>query len=320
MIPDLLMAPLAEITTPALRRIVRSFSKKVHLFSEMLSAASIVKGGFHNNSRMMLLPQDPPFSYQILGNDPYIMGEAVKRLSEKGNVSFDINMGCSAPEIRSRGQGAALLKDMEKASCIIKQCRSQTENLLSVKLRAGIHETDTKNLINFVRMAESEGADFVTIHPRIASQGFSRRADWKVVRDIVPHVSVPVIYNGDINSVGEAEGTVQKSGCAGVMIGRRAVQSPWIFASLEKAKVNTSQDQMSDLYEISYNFVSYLDTYIPRVFHKTRAHRFFLYFSRNFKFGHTLFSKIRSISSPPEMHHLVAEYINRNPHERYVSY
>lgn len=320
MIPDLLLAPLAEITTPALRSIVRNFSSDVHIFSEMLSAASIVKGGFQNESRIQLLSNDPPFSYQLLGNDPVIMAEAINLLSEKGTVSFDINMGCAAPEVRMRGQGAALLADMKTASSIIAACRKATTSMLSVKIRGGLNNLDHAYIAGFAKMIEEEGADFITVHPRTIKQGYSRKADWSITASVVSAVNIPVIGNGDIENPNQAQHHKQESGCHGIMIGRKAVQSPWIFSSFFKQNDDYPPNKQVDLLQVSETFVSNVIEYIPEIFHKSRSHRFYTYFCKNFLFGHQLFSKIRTTSVPKLIHDYIAEYLKRNPSERFVPF
>lgn len=312
------MAPLAEITTPALRKIVRSYSAEVHLFSEMLSAASIVNGGFHNSSRSTMYDFDPPFSYQLLGNDPAVMAEAVRILSADADVSVDINFGCSAPDIRRRGQGAALLTDITLASRIVSACRAVTCGMLSVKVRAGYEQIDPHMLRSFAQMAEDEGVDFITVHPRCAKQRFARKADWSVIQCLTEETALPVIGNGDISDERDACAKKRESGCHGIMIGRAAVASPWIFNSYTRMVSGNSDQLTIDLERISSSFITNLLEYVPPVFYRTRAHRFYGFFCSNFTYTHELFSKIRRTDDPKMMHALISDYLLRNPDERTV--
>src|SRR4030042_1402750 len=149
------LAPMAEITTPALRSIVKEFSPDVVLYSEMLSAGAIVAGAGHNAALTKKFTFDEPFIYQILGNSPTVMAEACTILAETGCSSIDINMGCAAPEILSKGQGARLLTDFQGTRDIIRRCRKVLKTGLSVKMRTGFDHYDREEFLRFIKMLQS---------------------------------------------------------------------------------------------------------------------------------------------------------------------
>ena len=188
-------APLAELSTPPFRRCVRSFSSGTVLYSEMLSANQVLRGGLHNHVMLLKNDNDDPYIYQLLGNDPVQMSEAAHKLESSGCCGIDINMGCSAPEILYAGNGAALLKNAECARSIVQACRRSVKGSLSVKIRAGYEQVDRDFTLAFCKMLADEGADFIVIHPRAAKQGFRRAADWSVIRHVKENISVPVVGN-----------------------------------------------------------------------------------------------------------------------------
>ncbi len=312
----LFCAPMAEITTPALRRVIREFSGNVVLYSEMLSAGAIAARARNNEPLIRKLPSDDPFVYQIVGSNPAVMADACRALEERGCYSIDINMGCSAPDILKTGAGARLLSDMKLAGEIVRRCRDSVSCKISVKLRSGFDTSDEAYLIDFVRMLECEGADFIALHPRHGKLGFRRRADWKLVKKIKESVNIPVIGNGDITGPGDALEKMRDSGCDGIMIGREAVKSPWIFRQCADIMRGISDDITIDTGDIFIRVLDYMEAYLPEKLHKSRGHRFCLYYSKNVRFSHDLFTRIRKESSLDGMKKSIEDYYRRNPDER----
>jgi len=192
------LAPMAEITTPALRKCVRGFDAETVLYSEMLSAAAVRGGAMHNEPFMMVNDNDEPFVFQLLGGDADTMAAACEILQERVCSGIDINMGCSAPDIVKKFQGSRLLSDMKTTRDIIKKCRSVCRVSLSVKMRSGFEESDEAYLIEFAKMLEGEGVDYVTLHPRHGKLSFRRNADWRLVKLLKDNLKIPVVGNGDI--------------------------------------------------------------------------------------------------------------------------
>lgn len=310
-----LLAPMAELTTPPLRRIITSFSREVIIFSEMLSAAALVRGGRFTESRLEGACSDTPFIYQVLGNDPEVMAEAAAFLSTRGCDGIDINMGCSAPDIRIRGWGSRLLQNYDLTREIIRHCRRTVPGLLSVKMRSGFSEHDPAMVIKFGKMMEEEGVDFITLHPRFAMLSFKRLADWRLVAQLQKELSIPVVGNGDITTPEAACAPLKEKMCSGVMIGREAVKSPWIFRLCNSLFYNRGEVLTVPLKDIFVGVLKDLERSLPPELHKSRGRRFSSYFTKNTVFGHALFSQIHGAETIPEMITFVEEYYARNPHE-----
>lgn len=310
------MAPMAELSTPALRGCVRGFSSDTVLFSEMLSASALVGTAQHNEPLMLKNEMDEPFVYQLLGGDPAVMSLACEMLEEIGAKGVDINMGCSAPDIIKRIQGARLLKEPELVRNIIRQCRKSFSGTLSVKIRSGYESSDEAFLLNFTRMLEGEGVDFITLHGRYAKLSFRRKADWSLVKFLKDNISIPVIGNGDILKPEDAAARLSETGCDGVMIGREGVKSPWIFALAEDLVNNGSYCLKVDLFHVFDRVMKDLEKNLPDHLHKSRGHRFCFYYCKNFIFAHDVFKKIRNVDRINEMIDILEEYLYRNPQER----
>ena len=312
------LAPMTEITTPALRRIVKDFSRQVILCSEMISAGALVSNSGYNRAINVKYDFDDPYIYQIVGSKPAIMAAACSMLSETGCFAIDINMGCSAPDIVKRGAGAKLLTNIDQAREIVKRCRGATTCNLSVKIRTGFEENHRARLIDMVTMLEDEGVDFISVHPRYAKLAFRRLADWRLISLIKRHVSIPIIGNGDIDSPQKALSRL-KDTPEGVMIGREAVRSPWVFQLCNALLHRENRVVSIDHLEVYTRALDYITLYHPPEFHKSRAHRFSFYYAQNTTYAHNLFKAIRNAKTIDEMKKIVEDYYKRNTHERVKS-
>ncbi len=310
------LAPMAELTTPALRKVVKKFTDHVVLYSEMLSSGAINAKAPHNEPLVTRYQWDAPFFYQLVGNNPVVMANAASILQEYGCDGININMACSAPHILKTGSGASLLCDFDSAKAIVSTCRKNVGGLLTVKMRAGFNDIDLPFLRQFARMLEGEGVDAVIIHPRAAKWGYTRTARWEVIEAIVTEAKIPVIGNGDITQPTLALQRLQHTHCDGIMIGRAAVQKPWIFAQCEATLRQELLSLSLNIEEIWIEVLQNIQQMLPKRLHKSRAHRFCAYYHKNIRFGHELFSSIRQCSDVNTIITLIKEYFLRNEDER----
>ena len=138
-------------------------------------------------------------------------------------------MGCPAPKIVKNGEGGALMDNLPLASEIIKSCREVTEKPLSVKFRKGFHKL---NYLDFARMCEDSGADFITFHARTVEEGYSGHADYDAIAEVKSKINIPVVGNGDVVDQ-KSYNEMLATGVDAVMIGRGALGEPWIFGKLK---------------------------------------------------------------------------------------
>ncbi|MGB4268059.1 MAG: tRNA-dihydrouridine synthase family protein [Spirochaetota bacterium] len=310
------LAPMAELTTPALRKVVKKFTANVVLYSEMLASGAINAKAPHNEPLVKCYDFDTPFFYQLVGNNPAIMANAATILQDFKCDGININMACSAPHILKTGGGASLLCNFNQAKAIIAACRKNVHGLLTVKIRAGFHDIDLLFLRQFVRMLQDEGVDAVIIHPRAAKWGFTRKAFWNIIEAIVTDITIPVIGNGDISEPVVALQRLQQTNCDGIMIGRAAVQKPWIFAQCQALLQQQSLSLSLDIEELWIEVLENIKIMLPVRLHKSRAHRFCAYYHKNVIFGHTLFNSIRQCTTIDDMILCIKNYFARNTAEK----
>jgi len=235
------MAPMAGYTDLPFRLLVRRLGCELAC-TEMVSAEGLVRQASQTWSILESRPEDHPLSVQLFGSKPEVMARAAEIVAEAGADIVDINMGCSVRKVAKSGSGAALLKDLKKAEGVIQAVRKATSLPMTIKIRSGWKEGEhTYRTIG--RMAEDSGVDALVIHPRSAVQGFSGQADWSVVGDLKEQLQIPVIGSGDIQTPEQALELKRQTGCDGIMIGRQALRTPWIFRQIRELEAGVQPAQ-----------------------------------------------------------------------------
>lgn len=221
------LAPMAGISNAPFRLIARECGSGLTT-SEEMDASALLTGHPHADAIAAYYPEERPLAMQLLGKDADLLARGAERCQTLGADIVDLNMGCPMPKITGKGKGAALMRDVAATSLILRALRKAVSVPLTVKIRGGWDDQHL-NAVEVAQMAEAEGVDAITVHPRTQSQRFTGRAPWAIIRDVVQAVSVPVTGNGDVRSMPEARRMADETGCASVMIGRGALGSPWIF-------------------------------------------------------------------------------------------
>lgn len=224
----IVLAPMAGVTDIGFRKEASIFLADA-CFSEMLSAAALIR----NPQKTMALAQktnsEKVSIAQLFGNDPKVFELAMNHEILKIFDGIDINMGCPAPKIVKNGEGSALMKDIKKASLIIRHARKVCNKSLSVKFRKGF---ERENCVDFARMCYNEGVDFITIHGRLAKEGYSGKCDYDAIAKVKSSTPLKVFGSGDVVDY-KTYGIMKSTGVDGVMIGRGALGRPWIFSEIK---------------------------------------------------------------------------------------
>src|SRR5438093_2776713 len=199
---DLRLAPMAAVTNAPFRLVARECGAGL-LTSEEIDARALVQGNGHTVALARFLPEEHPIAMQLLGSDPDVLAEAARRLEAAGADGIDLNMGCPVAKIVAKGQGAALMRDPLRAAVIFRTLRKVVAGAFTIKIRGGWDDRSV-NAPEIARLAESEGVEAVTVHPRTRSQQYTGRAPWDVIAAVVAAVRIPVVGNGDVRSVDDA--------------------------------------------------------------------------------------------------------------------
>lgn len=226
--PPLVLAPMAGATNHAFRLLARECGDVGLVVCEMVSSY-----GLHYNSvRTMKMfdwtDAERPVSVQIFGAVPEIVAEAARKAEDAGVDMIDINMGCWVPKVVKTGSCAALLRDLPQARRVMEACVKATTLPVTIKTRKG-WDLQEARAVDVAKIAEDVGIEAITIHGRSATQGFNGTADWNTITEVKQAVGIPVIGNGDVKSVEDAQRMFLETGCDGIMLARAALGNPFIF-------------------------------------------------------------------------------------------
>jgi len=310
--PPIALAPMVGLSHSALRTLVRDEGGVGLLFTEMLAARRLPHDNEHCSPLLIRTSGESPLFYQLVTADERTIGPATEKLHDFNAQGIDLNLGCPAPLQKRLGSGVSLTEDQTQMCKVLRRLRQCTELPVSVKIRLG-DSLDAGKLRNFCCLLEDQGVDLITIHARLNREKFCRKPRWAAVGKIRDAVSVPILVNGGIFSVDDARMSLEQSGADGLMIGRGAVEKPWLCADIAREiyGVPTNCQRRSDV-EIYFKFVSLLEHRFAPERRLGRLKQFTSYYAAPFTFGHHLAAAIQSSTTIDQAKQRAAEFFTRS--------
>jgi len=235
--PALVLAPMSGVTDMAFRRLVRECSGDAVglVVSEFISIEGLTRNDLKTHRMLRFDPSEHPIAIQIFGSDIDRMAEAAALVQATGVDIVDINCGCPAPKVVKKGGGAELLRRVSHLERLLRQVRRELSIPLTLKIRTG-WDDDSVNCVEVAQIAEAVGVELVAVHGRTRVQLYHGASDWDRIGEVKRAVGIPVLGSGDVVSVATARERLRRSGVDGLLIGRGAMQNPWLFEQIVAAR------------------------------------------------------------------------------------
>ena len=264
--PNTILSPMDGVTDAPFRRLCRVLSgnRMGLLVSEFVPTDGDAVFNLDGHKQLRFFPEERPFGVQIFGRFPDKMAAAAKKIAVELKPDFiEVNAGCPAPKVAGKGSGSGLLRDLPRLQEILHEVRATLDTCgidmpLTLKCRIG-WDSESINVMETLRIAEGEGVEMLTVHGRTRLQGYNGLADWDWIGKVAAAAKIPVIGNGDVNSVEVARERIDSYGVSGVSIGRGAMHNPWIFGQIadawegKPAHVITAVEAL-DVFPLYYKF------------------------------------------------------------------
>ena len=262
----LFLAPMEDVTDIGFRRLCKRFGASM-VYTEFVSAEALVRDVKSTVKKLQISDEERPVGIQIYGRDTDAMVEAAKIVEQAGPDLIDLNFGCPVKKVAGKGAGAGMLQNIPKMLDITRRVVDAVKLPVTAKTRLGWNH-DQLIITTLAEQLQDCGIQALTIHGRTRSQMYTGNADWTLIGEVKanPRIHIPIIGNGDIHSIEEADGAFDRYGVDAVMIGRATFGCPWLF-SREQLTFNQKLDILLEQLRINVEMIDE-----PRGILHTRRH------------------------------------------------
>jgi len=302
------LAPMAGVSDPALRLQCKQMGAGL-VVTEFTSIHSIIAKENQLKEKMQTIQQfieysdqERPLSIQLFGSNLPALEQAAKIVEPYFDM-IDYNMGCPAPHITQQMAGGALLQEINLTRQIFSTLVSAVKKPVTLKIRSGVTDASKFLFRDIAEIAEDEGIEMITLHPRTVKQGYSGSADWQLIKELKQVSNVPIVGNGDIITPEDAKAMLDETNCDYVMIGRGAMGNPFLFEQINDYLKTGSYNEYSfrDRLDSFFNYLHLTENYKIKFANiKSQAMRF----TKGMRGGSKLRSKITTSTNTTELEKL----------------
>jgi len=246
----LFLAPMEDVTDIGFRRLCKRFGASM-VYTEFVSAEALVRDVKSTVKKLTISDDERPVGIQIYGRDTEAMVEAAKIVEQAGPDLIDLNFGCPVKKVAGKGAGAGMLQNIPKMLDITRRVVDAVRLPVTAKTRLGWNH-EQLIITTLAEQLQDCGIQALTIHGRTRSQMYTGEADWTLIGEVKnnPRIHIPIIGNGDIHSIAEADAAFDRYGVDAVMIGRATFGCPWLF-SRESLSFNQKLDILEEQLRIN---------------------------------------------------------------------
>lgn len=278
---NLIQGPLAGVSCAPFRYLIWKYSQPAFIYTEMISCKTILYQPKLATRFLTVDPEEGPVCFQLSSQNPHELGEAVKRATELGATLIDLNCGCPVKKIRSKGAGSRLLADAGLLYQLITAMKQNTHLPIGIKIRVDSQSGEQFNA-SVAKAVSDAGTDFLVVHGRHWSEHYETPAHHNEIEYFAQSVSIPVIGNGDVNSLASLH-TMLTTGVKGAMISRATIGRPWLLgewqANLKQQPF--TQPTLKEIGELFFIHVTRLSVLLNNEkFALIQARKFAKYYAR----------------------------------------
>ena len=242
-----LLAPMEDVTDIGFRMLCKRFGAAM-VYTEFVSAEALVRDVKSTVKKLTISDDERPVGIQIYGRDTDAVVEAAKIVEQAGPDVIDLNFGCPVKKVAGKGAGAGMLQNIPKLLEITRKVVDAVQVPVTVKTRLGWNH-EQLIITTLAEQLQDCGIQALTIHGRTRSQMYTGNADWTLIGEVKrnPRIHIPIIGNGDIKSLDDADRAFDEYGVDGVMIGRATFGCPWLFTHRELTldeKIDILEEQL----------------------------------------------------------------------------
>lgn len=322
------LAPMVGLSHVAMRAALRHYmpqEAKSIWPTEMLSSFKLPRQKNLNSVSMLhKMNSEKDLVPQILGNEKEPIEKSIDILSEMGAVGVDVNMGCPVKKALKYNYGVSLMGDPDYASQVVSFAVKSSKKLpVSVKFRAGLQK-DNEVLLSFSKGIEASGASWVTLHPRLSEQKRRGVANWDQIALVKSKLSIPVVGNGDVETLEDFLRMREETGCDMVMVGRALTLRPWLLWQVGEALgfkepegyigKEAPRNSHEEGRELGLHMLRLLD-YHYEFFTEEEALKKYLFYIKVMQtwlmFGHDLYRKSTMCKCKEDLRRLIEDFFSR---------